>query len=227
MARLKFGAIITDSRGAIGGQQIKGTAFGTVLMTRGNPTNRRTTLQQNNRASVGEISAAWTRDLSDSERIDWTALGATQTHTDTWGTTYPLGGATLFTRLNVKRLAAGLSMLTTAPSDQVVTSPLTATGSISAGPTLEVAYTTAPSPTNHRVRIYGARQQSAGTSTAQARYKLLKISAASPSSPIDITAEYETAFGPIIAGRKIFIQLSFWNSVNSAESERLDTDVIA
>jgi len=226
MARIQFGAVITDSRGKISGHQIKGTRYGAIIMLKGNPSNKRSTSQQEQRATIGNLSRQWITELTDSERTDWNILATTQNHIDTWGNTYPLTGNVLFTKLNVKRQAAALSPLTTAPADQTVTNPVTATAVISAGPTLELDYTTAPAPANHRVRIYAAAPQSPGTTTAQGRYSLLMVTAASPSAPIDITAEYEARFGAITAEKKIFLQMSFWKSTNAAESPRLETNVL-
>lgn len=167
------------------------------------------------------IAQMWSVVLTDAERADWNALAATQTHTDTWGFSTPLTGTLLFLRLNARRLAAQLSIITTAPADQVVTAPLTATANYSAGPTIEVSYTNAPAPANHRVRIYATAPQSTGVSNVDGRYRLLQITAASPSSPIDITSAYLARFGTPAAGKRIFIQLSFWKSTNAAESALL------
>jgi len=223
MAKLKFGSIITDSRGAIGGQQIKGTRFGPIIMPRTYVTNRHTTAQGLQRALVTNITRNWTSTLTDAERQDWRDLAAANPQTDIWGSTFQLAGIDMFLRLNIRRFLAALSYFTTAPSDQVVTSPLTATLSSVAGPTLTLAWTATPAPTNHHVRIYTARQQSAGTSVATKRYRLTELSSAGAASPLNIKAPYETRFGPLTAGKKIFAQLSFWNSINGAESPRIST----
>jgi hypothetical protein len=223
MARIQFGSVITDSRGKLNGHQIRGTRWGQILQLKGMPTNRQTERQQQQRAAAANIAQTWIDGLTQAERDEWTALAATQLIVDRWGYSTPMTGSLLFLRLNARRLAASLSMLITAPADQVVTAPLTAVATFTAGPTIEIAYTTAPAPTNHRVRVYATEPQSPGVTNVDGRYRLLLVTAASPSSPIDVTAAYVDRFGTPPAGRRLHFKISFWKSTNSAESPALTT----
>jgi len=157
------------------------------------------------------------------DQEDWRTLAATQFTIDAWGNARALTGITLFTRVNSARIAAGLSLITTAPADQAVTTPLTATLTITAGPTLSVAWTTTPAPANHRVRIYCTRPMNLGTSVAQKKYQLVTMTAAAAASPADITAAYTAVFGAPPTGKRIYAQVAFWNQTNGALSARLYT----
>lgn len=226
MARVKFGSIITDSRGKIAGTFLRLTHWGVQLNRAAQRKTQLTTRQLIQGAILGSTAPVWSEQLTETEREDWRALAATQTSVDQWGDTYPLTGIALFTRVNSQRIAAGLPILTTAPADQAVTAPLTATLTIGAGPTLSVAFTATPAPTNHRVKIWATAPMSQGTSVAQRRSHLLKISSVAAASPIDFTAEYLAIFGSLPAGKKVYCELAFWNQATGAQSPKLLTNDI-
>jgi hypothetical protein len=223
MALIKFGSIITDSRGKIGGTVMRMTRWGNTLNIKARTTAARTARQITIGAILGTAASDWNTTLTESEREDWRALAATQFSIDVWGNSRALTGIALFTRVNSARIQAGLSPLTTAPADQAVTAPLTATLTITAGPTLSVAWTATPAPANHRVRIYCTRPMNVGTSVAQKKYQWVTMTAAAAASPADITADYEATFGTPPAGKRIYAQLAFWNQTNGALSPRLYT----
>lgn len=227
MALVKFGGIITDSRGAIEGIVYKLTRWGHIVTKKTSPSPGPTPAQSLQRTYLEETVREWDQLLSESERQDWISLAATVDETDPWGTTYPLTGITLYTRINTKRRYAGLSTLTTAPGDQVVTAPLTVDLTAPAGTALEIAWTATPAPANHRVRIYATAPLNPGVSVAQRLYGLVLQTAAAESSPVDFTTEYQARYPLPFAGKKVFAQLSFWNSTNGAESPRLDANVLA
>lgn len=221
MAKVKFGAIITDSRGKIGGTILKLGRWGVELRRSSLPRAARTARQMLQGALLSATSPLWTEDLTESERQAWRDLAATQDTTDQWGATYPLTGIALFTRVNTQRMAAGLSPLITAPADQAVTSPTLASLTITAGPTLTVAWTPNPAPANHRVKIWLTPPMSAGTSVAQHRYLLIDTSSAAPSSPLDVSAEYLAVFSGLSSGKKVYGDLAFWNQTTGALSPKL------
>lgn len=223
MALIKFGSIITDSRGKIGGTVLRMTRWGNTLNVKARTTAARTARQVTIGAVLGTAASDWNTTLSESEREDWRTLAATQFSIDAWGNSRALTGLALFTRVNSARISAGLSPLTTAPADQAVTTPLTATLTITAGPTLSVAWTTTPAPTDHRVRIYCTRPMSVGTSVAMKKYQLVTMTAAAAGSPADITAAYTALFGAPATGKRIYAQVAFWNQSNGALSPRLYT----
>jgi hypothetical protein len=223
MALIKFGSIITDSRGKVGGLVLRMTRWGNTLNVKARTTAARTARQAIAGAILSNTATDWNTTLSESEREDWRTLAATQFSIDAWGNARALTGIALFTRVNSARLAAGLSLITTAPADQAVTTPLTATLTITAGPTLSIAWTTTPAPANHRVKIYCTRPMSQGTIVAQKKYQFVQLSAAAAASPLDITAAYTALFGPPQGGRRIYAQLAFWNQTNGAQSARLYT----
>jgi hypothetical protein len=225
MARVQFGSIITDSRGRLGGTVLRSTHYGLTINTLARPRNSQTSRQRSQRARVASISAAWTTTLTDEERADWITLGAANPISDTWGNDYPLTGIAIYMRVNSKRLAAGLSRQDTAPADQSVTAITTATLTTAAGPTLGIAWTATPAPTNHRLKLYVSPPLNPGVTNAAGKLFLILITAAAASSPVDLTSIYEGIFGPLLTGRKIIAQATFFNQANGAESPPVETSV--
>lgn len=225
MARAHFGTLITDMRGRLGGYQLRDTRTGIILAPLANRRTEPTSLQTVQRAIVATTRRLWKDTLTQAERDAWITLAATVNTTDPWGQTSPMAGGNLYTRVNAKRLAAGLTALTTPPTDQVVVSPATATLTAPGGTALSFAWTATPAPADTRVKIYAARAQSPGTSTAVGRFHKIQLSAAAAASPADFTAAFTTLFGALSPGKKIFAQLSFWNQSNGAESPHIEADV--
>lgn len=117
MAKIKFGMMMTDARGKLGGQVFSKNRAGAYVRTKVTPVNPRTTHQQANRSLFGAISSAW-RVLSDPERASWSESVEQWQTTDIFGDIKNPSGKTLFQRLNQGLLAniTGSSVMSVCPA---------------------------------------------------------------------------------------------------------------
>lgn len=218
MALVKFGSIITDTRGTIGGHTIKGSAYGVVLQTKPQPPKLRTPKQSRARATFMTYSKKWWSELTPTQRDEWRALAAANPRPNVWGDEFPLTGLALFIGINMLLYNAGLSPTDTAPSDQTVTAPSSATLTISAPATASISFAPSTAPTDHIAYLRATRAQSPGVENPSGRYQFVTASGSGLTSPWNIASALQSLVGTFVAGRKYFISFHFLNTDNGALS---------
>lgn len=70
MARIKYGGIIAQAAGSVGGMTFQRCSYGDVMRSKPLPIHSRTINQLNRRAILHEIQSSWTV-LSDADRLKW------------------------------------------------------------------------------------------------------------------------------------------------------------
>ena len=104
MAKIKFGMMMTDARGKLGGQVFSKNRSGAYVRTKVTPVNPQTADQQVNRSLLGQLSSAWSS-LTDSQRNSWNGAVEQWQKTNVFGDLTKPTGKNLFTGLNKVRLA--------------------------------------------------------------------------------------------------------------------------
>lgn len=112
--KLKFGAIVTEGSGKIGGHVAAKNKSGAYLRTKSVPVNRQTSAQLERRSSLASISQAW-RELTDFQRTAWNATAPDFAKSDIFGDIRQISGFNIYQRLNAIRRLCGQSLLTVPP----------------------------------------------------------------------------------------------------------------
>lgn len=115
MARIKFGMMMTDARGKLGGQVFSKTRSGAVVRTKVTPTNPQTAAQSQVRSILGQLSARW-KSLAERQRQAWNDAVASYPRTNAFGDTYLSSGKNLFTGVNQNILNIG-GVITVSPPE--------------------------------------------------------------------------------------------------------------
>ena len=105
MAKIKFGMMMTDARGKLGGQVFSKNRSGAYVRTKVTPVNPRTVSQQANRALLGNLSSAWSG-LTELERASWNSVTEAWQKTNVFGDLTKPTGKNLFTSLNKNAISA-------------------------------------------------------------------------------------------------------------------------
>jgi hypothetical protein len=113
--KVKFGAIVTDGRGKIGGHVMSKNRGGAYMRTKVTPSNPRTFAQQENRALLGSLSASWSS-LTDAFRASWNGAVNDWVSTNIFGDTIKPTGKNLYVALNKNINAIGGTTIDTAPA---------------------------------------------------------------------------------------------------------------
>jgi len=206
--KAKFGAIVVDGRGKIGGHVASKNRAGSYFRTKVTPVNPQSTAQTTVRNRLAGISSAW-RGLTAAQRSAWNAAVGDYAKTDIFGDLRSPTGFNLFQRLNNNLVTCGESQITSPPAviavDAFTSITLTAEDATAAE-----SFSLAIAPAveaDHLVKVYATPPMSAGISFVKSEYRLIGIMPNSQASPYDGTAAYQAVFGSTgEVGQKIFVK---------------------
>ena len=99
MARLKFGMMMTDARGKLGGHVFTKAKSGATIRTKVTPLNPKTSAQSEARSALGANSQAW-RMLTEAQRLAWNSAAQEISKTNAFGDIYFPSGKNYFTAIN-------------------------------------------------------------------------------------------------------------------------------
>lgn len=215
--KIKFGSLVTDGRGKIGGHVASKNRAGAYLRTKVTPVNPNSTDQQVARGILTGFSQAW-RSLTAAQRNAWNGAVGDFARTDVFGDSHNPTGFNLYVRLNSKLAVIGASALTLPPLpsevSNVVASALTMTITGSVG---EVAF--APTvPAGMAVIVRATAGVSPGKNFVKSEYRIIDVMAAAATTPEDIWAAYVAKFGSPTAGTKVFVSLETVNITTGQSS---------
>lgn len=121
MARIKFGMMMTDARGKLGGQVFTKTRSGATVRTKVTPRNPQTLAQGQARSILANLSRGWSN-LSVNDRESWQSAVNSFTKTDVFGDNYAPSGKNLYVSLNANLQNIGKSTIDSAPSETALPS---------------------------------------------------------------------------------------------------------
>jgi len=210
--KMKFGAIVVDGRGKIGGHVASKNRAGAYLRTKVTPVNAQTSYQLGVRNRFTGLAQGW-RGLTQAQRDSWNGAVSDFARTDIFGDLQNPTGFNLYQRLNNNLLLIGESSISTPPLPsevgEVVASSLEAESGTQSL-TLELE---ANVPANTSVKVFATAPQSAGKSFVKSEYRLIEVLDADETTPVDLLTAYQAKFGTTgEAGQKIFVKTQAVNA---------------
>lgn len=205
--KAKFGAIVVDGRGKLGGHVFSKNAAGSYMRTKTTPTNPQTSYQTAARALFAAISAAWSG-LTDAVRASFNSAVADWQKTDIFGDLKKPTGKALFQRLNNQAQSAGWSAVTTVPAkaelpDAVVTA---ATIDIANDTIVLTGMDTAATT---RVMLFGTPTLTPGTSFVKNKLRNFSNQLASTYVSGTAATDYYTRFGNPSLGDNVYLGVKY------------------
>ena len=204
MALIKFGMMMTDARGKLGGQVFTKTRSGATVRTKVTPANPQTTAQQQSRAILGNLSTAW-RNLSESDRRSWNAGVENFSRTNVFGDTYNPSGKNLFVGLNANLLSVNISRVDTAPLPIEVPALIITSASVDIS-TGEISFATDSGlpGLGFQIIFQASKPSSAGKNNFSGAYaSFLHTNGASMPSDLALYTAYVQKFGALQEGQKV------------------------
>lgn len=191
--KIKFGAIVTDGRGKLGGHVFSKNAAGAIMRTKVTPANPNTVAQSLARSMFSAISQLWSA-LTQNQRDGWNESVAEWQKTNVFGDLKKPTGKALFQRLNNQAQAAGWSPVTTVPTKGELPTAVISSGTIAiTAATIALADMDVAAST--RIMVFATAPLSAGTSGAGSKLRLIYTSLASTYSPAAAYTGYTDKFG--------------------------------
>lgn len=207
MAKVKFGMMMTDARGKLGGQVFSKNKGGSYVRTKVTPTNPSTTAQATARALFSTISQGWSA-LTAAQRAAWNAAVPDWATTDIFGDLKNPTGKELYQRLNNQAQSAGLAAVTDVPAklalpDDIVTAVAI---NITAG---TITLTGANTDADVQVMLDATAVLSAGTKFVKNRLRNIYNEAGDSYVAATAYAAYTAKFGVPSAGDNIYIGVKY------------------
>lgn len=201
--KIKWGALVVDGRGKLGGHVAAQNRGGSYLRTKVTPSNPQSTFQTGVRNLFGSISAGWS-DLTASQRAAWNNAVDNWKNTNIFGDLKIPSGKALYQRLNQQAQVVGYSALDTPPvKEDLPPSNVTA---VTIDTTAEtITATGLYSGTDATIQVFSSGVVSAGTNFVKNLMRMIGHSGGSAYSPADAYEDYVARFGAPSAGEKIFI----------------------
>lgn len=226
--KTKFGAIIVDGRGKIGGHVASKNRAGSYLRTKVTPVNPNTSAQATVRNRLSGISSAW-RGLTAAQRSAWNAAVEDFAKTDIFGDLRNPTGFNLYQRLNNNLLNIGESVITVPPAPVAVdsfTSMSITAEDATVAESLEITYAAAIAA-DHKVKVFATAPLSAGVSFVKSEYRQIDVIVTADASPFDITAEYVAKFGSTgEVGQKIFVKMVQVETASGIEGSAISASTL-
>jgi len=205
MAKVKYGEMITDARGSIGGTTHSKNRYGNYMKKKSHPINRQTSAQNAVRAFFTTLTQGWAA-LTAAQKSSWRNVTLNFQRVNSLAETIQLTGHQLYIAINRNLQTIASALITTAPAKAVV-------GTIGASTwiadvslaTIVQTFGTAI-PATEKTELYASAPCSAGKFSNSQPYKLIAVLTVADVTPYAATAAYELVFGAgwKVAGQQIF-----------------------
>jgi hypothetical protein len=205
MAKVKFGALMTDARGKLGGHVFSKNRGGAYLRTKVTPSNPQTEDQQANRSLLGYLAQEWSN-LTDAQRATWNGAVGDWKTTNVFGDSINPSGKSLFTSLNKNSLNVGGTLMNDAPAKvQMAIVGLT-------GVVVDISSTSITPAINavgasFDVVVSATPSLSQGTSFIKNKLRSIYKANGAAIVPADIYTAYVARYGAPVAGQNIHFEV--------------------
>ena len=223
--KIKFGAIVTDGRGKIGGHVASKNRGGAYLRTKVTPVNPRTSYQLAVRSRLAAIAQTW-KTLTQAERTSFNAAVKDFARTNIFGDLKTPSGFNLYQRLNLNLGKVGSAFITAAPSPQEVLAltSLSVAAGYGAG---DIILTFSPAiDAGSKVVIGATPMLSPGKSFVKSEYRDIMVADNLDTSPLTITSEYVAKFGAAVADQKVFFQMRAVDTTSGQAGQTIEASAI-
>lgn len=204
---IKWGALVVDGRGKLGGHVASQNKGGSYLRTKVTPSNPQTSYQSEVRALFGSISAAWSGLGLDAIK-GWNAAVPDWASTNIFGDLKQPSGKALFQRLNNQAQVAGYSPVLAVPEKLEMVSG-TVTEAVIDNTATDLYGNGLYTGADARVLIFATPPVSAGTTFVKNRLRLIhSVLADSYDGQLAYTG-YVDKYGTPEAGDKVYLGFKY------------------
>jgi hypothetical protein len=204
---IKFGGLIADGRGKIGGHVVSKSVGGAVLMSKPNQPRKVSSFQEDQRYYYAYLSRYW-QSLLPSVQAAWSAWSEGLNEYNVFGDRKNLSGFNAFMQVNVNFLIFGLAISAAPPTNmaRAVLPDLSVDFNASASSFLtSSSFSNVPYLT--RIRLYMSAPVSPGVTRYNGSYRFIKQRNSAGTLNFNVYSNYISAFGSAPIGKKIFYKV--------------------
>lgn len=222
MAKVTFGALVTEARNKLGGIVYSRNRHGAYSRIKITPPNPKTAAQIYTRATFKQASQHWTTGLSDAQRTAWIAFATAHGPTDGPFEKGDISGFQWFMRLNAARNWAFNLFIDNPPSDLSVPQPLTLILGIFgiAAAKMELSTDVNP-PAGDWINFYLAKAVNAGHMSVARSFQWAGNYTHNDALPLNLYAAYVGFYGVPVAGTRIWVKTNGLNGTTGMVSYAL------
>lgn len=210
--KILWGAGVVDGRGKLNGWVASKNRFGAYFRTKVTPVNPQTQPQQNRRGILAVLSQAW-RGLTESQRAGWASLAEQIPFTDIFGNSKTLSGNSMYVKLNANLATVGEAANADAPVPVGITqiTSLDLAADASAHSMTVTCITPAGLSLSETFVIEFTPQVSQGKYFVKSLFR--QFDSVNDLDPgVDFGTNYESTFGTITEGLKVFVRVFVMNT---------------
>lgn len=214
MAKIKFGMMMTDASGKLGGQVFSKNRGGSYVRTKTTPSNPQTSAQMAIRGMFAGISSGWST-LTEASRQSFNGFVASYATTDIFGDIRNPSGKALYQKLNQNMAITGQSAITQCISPQEV--PFAGVVSASAdvsNTSMEVVLS--GNTLGSKLIIFATPSLSQGTTFVKNKFRQIAVVDGITGGPVEFYLDYVAKFGTFVGGANIHIAVRVVNTNGQA-----------
>jgi len=210
--KTKFGAIIVDGSGKLGGHVVAKNRGGSYMRTKTTPINPQSAHQTTIRNRMSVLSTGWGA-LTQPQRDLWNKAVSAFKKTDIFGDIKSPSGFNLYVKLNCNLALVGVAAIVSPPSPIALPSFTTATLAAATGAqTLALTYLPTPVPAGVAIVIECTPAMNPGKSFVKNDFRYVSKIAAAGASPFAAGVAYIARLGAIgSAGKVIWMRITTYS----------------
>lgn len=205
--KIKWGALVVDGRGKLGGHVASKNRGGAFLRTKVTPTNPSSFFQATVRAIFASITTGWSL-LTDAQRISWNNAVSDFASTDIFGDLKNPSGKNLHQKLNQNLLLAGGSLINNAPAKMSFPEEVLESATIEIG-VEQLSLLGISIESAVKVVVSGTPVLTNGTTNAKNRFRQIFAASGNVIDPSDVYTAYVYRFGTPSVGDNIQIGVQY------------------
>lgn len=215
MALIKWGMMVVDGRGKLGGHVLTKSRNGASVRTKVTPTNPQTSYQQANRAVFGQLSSSWTS-LTDAQRQAWNGAVKEFEKTNIFGDLKAPSGRDLYISLNRNILQANGTAIDVPPMKEgIKPNAINSVDFDDVNSNIEIELNVQPG-TNEVAMVYLTEPMSPGRYNFSGAYRFFGTATAKV-IPLAFPL-YEHRFGSLIEGKALGVKVVICNKMTGEVS---------
>lgn len=219
MAKVKYGAMVTDARGSIDGVVYSKNQYGGYVRQKVSPVQPRTALQMDTRNSLGQLSKEYSNLLTDIQRANWKTFAGSNPVTDVFGNSQVLNAISMYQKVNRVLHNLGLPSIQDVPANMDVQALLTAVPIAAAtGQAMNIVFTDTPTPLETHIYVFATGPLNGGVNYIEKDLQFLTASAAQTSTAFDVASAWIAKYGALVADQRIGFLTATAKNTNGAIS---------
>jgi len=202
--KIKFGAIVTDGRGKLGGHVASKNRSGAYLRTKVTPANPQTSAQTSTRNKLGTYSAGWGA-LTDAQRASFNNAVVSWARTDIFGDLKNPTGKNLYTKLNINLANAGYPAITEAP-EKVEIFDINILGVVIDISAQTISFDGVDGISDSTIQVGSTGVLSAGTSFTRGKFRVIDYQLDGNVTTMNPWVQYVARYGTPALGQNIHFE---------------------